>query len=151
MHKREEETLTEMHDKQTKSVNEEIVEKDQAIAPEEKKETKSTIDLFSTSAEPSLGDRFKSNDQITIADKITKEYINELREAIGINEKFLFINELFNGDMARYNKIIDELDALKTIEGVNTYMLELKIQSQWKDSNEALIKLTELLHRKFTK
>ena len=151
MHKREEEILTEMHDEQTESVGEKIAEKDQAIAPEEKKETKSTIDLFSTSAEPSLGDRFKNDNQITIADKITKDYINELREAIGINEKFLFINELFNGDMARYNKIIDELDALKTMEGVNTYMLELKIQSQWTDDNQALIKLTELLHRKFNK
>jgi hypothetical protein len=51
--------------------------------------------------------------------------------------------------MSRYNKIIDELDHLATLEGVNTYMLELKIQSQWQDDNEALIKLTQLLHRKF--
>jgi hypothetical protein len=145
----QEETLTEMHDEILETVEEKKAEKDQEIAPEEKKETKSTIDLFSTSAEPSLGERLKSDSQITIADKIKKEYINELREAIGINEKFLFINELFNGDMARYNKIIDELDALKTMEGVNTYMLELKIQSQWKDDNQALIKLTELLNRKF--
>jgi len=112
---------------------------------------KSTIDLFSTSAEPTLGDRLKGIEQPTIADKINKNTINELREAIGINEKFLFINELFNGDMSRYNRIIDELDGLSTIEGVNTYMLELKIQNQWRDDNAALIKLTELLQRKFIK
>lgn len=143
--------LPEVHDEQSGAAGEKIIEKDQLLAPEERKEKKSTIDLFSTSAEPSLGDRLKSSDQPTIADKITRNTINELREAIGINEKFLFINELFNGDMARYNKIIDELDALKTMEGVNTYMLELKIQSQWKDDNAALIKLNELLQRKFVK
>jgi hypothetical protein len=118
---------------------------------EEKIKSKSTIDLFSTSVEPTLGEKLKAVDQTTIADKITKEAINELREAIGINEKFLFINELFNGDMNRYNKIIDELDQFPTLEGVNTYMLEIKIQNQWTDDNPALIKLTELLQRKFVK
>ena len=119
---------------------------------EEKEETeKSTIDLFTSSAGPTLSDTFSEGEQPTIADKINKEGVNELREAIGINEKFLFINELFNGDLGRYNKVIDELDELTTIEGVNTYVLELKIQSQWADDNIALIKLTDLLNRKFVK
>ena len=119
---------------------------------EEKEETeKSTIDLFTSSAGPTLSDTFSEGEQPTIADKINKEGVNELREAIGINEKFLFINELFNGDLGRYNKVIDELDELTTIEGVNTYALELKIQSQWADDNIALIKLTDLLNRKFVK
>ena len=119
---------------------------------EEKEETeKSTIDLFTSSAGPTLSDTFSEAKQPTIADKINKEGVNELREAIGINEKFLFINELFNGDLGRYNKVIDELDELATIEGVNTYVLELKIQSQWADDNIALIKLTDLLNRKFVK
>ncbi len=129
-----------------------VVEKSEEDLSEKKEvQVRSTIDLFSTSAEPTLGDKFKSDEQPTIADKITKNPINELREAIGINEKFLFINELFNGDMGRYNKIIDELDQLQTMEGVNTYLLELKIQNQWSDNNPALLKLTELLHRKFIK
>ena len=128
---------------------EQVSKKEENRTEEKEVYVKSTIDLFSTSSEPTLGDRLKNADQPTIADKITKNTINELREAIGINEKFLFINELFNGDMSRYNKIIDELDQFATLEGVNTYMLELKIQSQWSDDNPALIKLTELLHRKF--
>ena len=119
---------------------------------EEKEETeKSTIDLFTSSAGLTLSDKFSEAEQPTIADKITSEGINELREAIGINEKFLFINELFNGDMGRYNKVIDELDELATLEGVNTYLLELKIQSQWADDNTALIKLTDMLNKKFIK
>ena len=122
---------------------------DGVIEEKDEIQEKSTIDLFSTTGEPTLGDKLKTDKQPTVADKITKSTINELREAIGINEKFLFINELFNCDLNRYNKIIDELDQLPTLEGVNTYMLELKIQSQWADDNPALIKLTEMLHRKF--
>jgi hypothetical protein len=114
-------------------------------------QVKSTIDLFSISEKPTLSDKLKNDEQPTIADKITKNTINELREAIGINEKFQFINDLFNGDMNRYNKIIDELDQLPTLEGVKTYMLELKVQNQWQDDNPALIKLTDMLQRKFVK
>ena len=131
--------------------HEQVTEKEEQKTIEKEVHVKSTIDLFSTASEPTLGDRLKSTEQPSVADKITKNTINELREAIGINEKFLFINELFNGDMSRYNKIIDELDQLTTLEGVNTFMLELKIQSQWQDDSPALLKLTELLQRKFIK
>ncbi len=128
----------------------EPVEKDseEKIMEDTTEEEKSTIDLFSTS-EPTISDKYSKQEIETIADKINKEGINELREAIGINEKFLFINELFNGDMSKYNKAIDELDELTTMEGVNTYLLELKIQNQWADDNPAFVKLTELLKRKF--
>ena len=64
------------------------------------------------------------------------------------NEKFLFINELFNGDMTRYNKILDEINEFTTSKGVETYILELKVQSQWGDDNEAYHKLKELCERK---
>ncbi len=144
------ETPVEKPEESVTPVAEDRSEKEEETAKREVR-PKSTIDLFSTSAEPTLGDRLKSVEQPTIADKITKNTINELREAIGINEKFLFINELFNGDLSRYNKIIDELDQLQTMEGVNTYMLELKIQSQWQDDSDAFAKLTELLQRKFVK
>jgi len=76
--------------------------------------------------------------------------ITNIREAIGINEKFLFINELFNGDLSRYNKILDDINELTTKKGVDTYLLELKIQFQWADENDAYIKLRELLDRKFS-
>jgi hypothetical protein len=119
--------------------------------PEESSEEdphKSTIDLFST-AEPTVSDKYSEQEPVTLADKLNKEGINELREAIGINEKFLFINELFNGDMSKYNKVIDELDEMSTLKGAETYLLELKVQNQWAEDNQAFAKLSELLKRKF--
>ena len=110
--------------------------------------SKSTIDLFST-AEPTIGDVYSEQETETVAEKFHKESVNELREAIGINEKFLFINELFNGDMSKYNKAIDELDEMATYKGTETYLLELKVQHQWAEDNPAFIKLKELLKRKF--
>ncbi len=115
---------------------------------ETEEDSKSTIDLFS-SAEPTISDVYSEQETVTVADKFNQETVNELREAIGINEKFLFINELFNGDMSKYNKAIDELDEMATYKGAETYLLELKVQHQWEEDSQALMKLTELVKRKF--
>lgn len=109
---------------------------------------KTTFDLFTDSAAETLADKLGSNDEASIADKMQKSQVNDLRQAIGINEKFLFINELFNGDMGRYNKVIDELNGLETQRGIDAYLLELKVANQWPENNEAFKKLKKLLARK---
>lgn len=109
----------------------------------------SAFDLFTASAEKTIGDQFDSNDESSIAQKMQKSKITDLKQAIGINEKFLFINELFNGDLGRYNKAIDEFNELNTQRGVDTHLLELKIHNQWQEDNEAFMKLKSLLDRKF--
>ena len=107
-----------------------------------------TYDLFSENTESPVAERFQVGEEQNIAERMQKTSISNIREAIGINEKFLFINELFNGDLGRYNKILDDINELSTKKGVDTYLLELKIQFQWADDNEAYVKLKDLLDRK---
>ena len=116
---------------------------------EEKEQAATAYDLFSGSAESPVGEKYAQKDEPSVAEKIQKSQIVNIREAIGINEKFLFINELFNGDMSRYNKILDDINALPTQKGVETYLLEMKIQFQWADDNEAFVAFKELIERKF--
>lgn len=107
-------------------------------------------ELFSGNTDKPVADKFQNKEEQSIADKIQKSHISNIREAIGINEKFLFINKLFNGDLGRYNKILDDINELPTEKGVDTYLFELKIEFQWTDDNEAYLKLKELLDRKFS-
>lgn len=123
-------------------------QKSETSFSEKNEPIKSTVDLFSDSATETIGDKIGSKEQSSIADKMQKSQVNDLRQAIGINEKFLFINELFNGDLGRYNKVIDELNELKTQEGINAYLIELKVANQWPETNEAYRKLKNLLDRK---
>lgn len=116
--------------------------------PMPKEDEKSTIDLFSNDAEKTIADKLGSNDESSIADKMQQSQVNDLRQVIGINEKFLFINELFNGDMGKYNKVIDELNELSSQQGINAYLIELKIANRWNDENEAFVKLSKILERK---
>ena len=112
-------------------------------------ETKSNFDLFSESGTATVSDKFTGNDKQSLADKMQGSRVSDLRKSIGINEKFLFINELFNGDMGRYNKAIDELNELTTLKGAEVFLLELKVQNQWDDELDAFLKLKDLSERKF--
>lgn len=115
----------------------------------QKHENTTTYDLFSGSAEKPIADRLTKTEETSIADKMQKSHIANIREAIGINDKFLFINELFNGDMSRYNKILDDINSMTTKRGIDTFLLELKIQSQWANDNEAYLRFKEIIERKF--
>jgi len=126
----------------------ETVHKPETNFNENRESVKSTVDLFSDNAAESIGDKLGSKDESSIADRMQKSQVNDLRQAIGINEKFLFINELFNGDLGRYNKVIDELNELTTHEGINAYLIELKVANQWSDKNDAYLKFKSLLDRK---
>ena len=51
--------------------------------------------------------------------------------------------------MEKYNRSIENLNDLKTLNGALIYLNELRIELQWNSSNEAYKKLLELVHRKF--
>ena len=104
---------------------------------------------FELETPETLGERLQQQQDPTLADKLQHSALNSLQSAIGINDKFLFVNELFNGSMEKYNRSIANLDDLKTLNGALIYLNELRIELQWNSSNEAYKKLLELVHRKF--
>lgn len=95
------------------------------------------------------GDEIEMTIPQSLADKYQHNSLNDLRSAIGINDKFLLVNELFGGSMEKYNKSIDNLNDLKTLNGALVYMNELRVELQWNSNNEAYKRLLELVHRKF--
>lgn len=49
-----------------------------------------------------------------ISERLANLPLKSLKGAIGINDKILLVNELFKGDMGKYNDLIDKLDRLST-------------------------------------
>ena len=103
---------------------------------------------FELSTGETLGEKMMGEDH-SLAAKLQQNPGQDLKSAIGINDKFLFVNELFGGSMEKYNKSIDNLNDLKTLNGAMIYLNELKIELQWNSSNEAYQKLKDLVSHKF--
>lgn len=77
--------------------------------------------------------------------------IKDLKKAIGINDRFVFINELFRGDEAMYER------SIKTINGFSIYPeaqywmeREIKIKLGWDDSRPATQEFYALVKRRFS-
>jgi len=76
--------------------------------------------------------------------------IRDLKKAIGLNDRFLFVNELFRGDENMYER------SLKTINGFNIYpeaeywiQRELKVKLSWPDNSETVKLFDQLVKRRF--
>lgn len=79
--------------------------------------------------------------------KLANGPISSLRAAIGLNDRFLFIREIFDNNTEKYNKIIEQLDKLETIqEAVDYLKANLTLQK-----NDTSLKFVDLLKRRFSK
>jgi len=100
--------------------------------------------------ELSLNDRLKQNNT-ELSEKLKETPVKDLRKAVGINDRFLFINELFRGDESMYER------SIKTINGFNIYaeaeywiIRELKIKLGWKNDSTIVQHFDQLVRRRFS-
>ncbi|MBR4155984.1 MAG: hypothetical protein IKU01_04705, partial [Bacteroidales bacterium] len=96
-----------------------------------------------------LGDKLESVEDRSLAARLQRKPVTDLMNAIGINDKFLLLNELFAGSMEKYNKSIRALNSFSTLLGAKTYMSELQIEFQWDCESDAYKKLDSLVERRF--
>jgi len=98
--------------------------------PQKNIESQPVFDLFSINEE-SIADKFIKESDNSIAAKITKKKTSDLKSIIGINEKFLFINELFNGNMQDYNEAVNSLNSFTDHEEASNFIESLKQSNNW--------------------
>lgn len=94
-----------------------------------------------------------NHDVQTLADTIASpgfgrygEPIADLRQAIGINDKFLMIRDLFGGDSALFESTIAALNAQPGLDDCMIYIAE---HFAWSPDSESAKLIMELLERKF--
>lgn len=98
-----------------------------------------------------LGDSFAGvktlAEQMTQDDAPTTPFnrIKDLRSAIGLNDKFLMIRDLFGGDAERYEATIDTLDEFEDLDECIIYIVE---NFRWNPDLEASKLLISLIERK---
>ena len=88
-------------------------------------------------------------EDISLAAKLTRAHVDDIRMALGINDKVMIINDLFNGSVERYNKSIDALNDFPTLSGARVYMSELQIELQWDTECQSYKMLNDLVERRF--
>ncbi|MEI7733896.1 MAG: hypothetical protein WCI49_00460 [Ferruginibacter sp.] len=120
-----------------------------AIYTAPKKETKE-INEVNAGNNASLNDKLKQS-RIDLGETLTEIPIRDLKKAIGINDRFLFINELFRGDENMYERSIKTINSFSILPEAEYWIQrELKVKLAWNDGNETVKQFTQLVKRRFT-
>jgi hypothetical protein len=90
-----------------------------------------------------LGTRKQGDDVLEI---LRTKPLSSLNEAIGINDKFLFIREIFNGNTDSYNEAIQKLEKVGNIPDAMAVIMGYAGDNS---GSEAVTQLVDLIKRKF--
>ena len=98
----------------------------------------------------SLNEKLK-DERAEVATTLQGSPIRDLKKGIGVNDRFLFVQDLFRGDENMFER------SLKTINGFNIYpeaeywiQRELKVKLSWPDNSETVKLFDQLVKRRFS-
>jgi len=106
------------------------------------------MDLFSVPA-TGFSERLKEAHEISHGPEKKAEKEDDLKAMISINEKFLFINELFDGNLREYNMMIEALNNSPDLKYALDYIDLLRKKNLWESASPAFRRIMELVEHKF--
>ncbi len=88
----------------------------------------------------------------TIAGTYSHQPIKDLKSVISLNDKLLFVKDLFNGYSLAYSEAIELVNRLDSMEAADKFLkLHYAAKNNWPDKQATADKFYEILGRRFTK
>jgi len=136
----EEQIIIEKADEQTEVLEKEELEMEEDVEPFVGGQRLG--DSFSK--EKSVND-ILANDNNKLEYKISNSPVTSIQAAIGINDRYQYIRELFDGSGDKYTEAVTDLDKMSTIQEAVAY---LQLNYKWKKT-ETSLKFVNLVKRRF--
>jgi len=97
----------------------------------------------------SINDRLREK-RVEVATLLQGSPVKDLRKAIGINDRYLFINELFRGDEAMYERSLKTINSYSFLPEAEYWIQrELKIKLGWDEDSATVQHFDQLVKRRF--
>jgi hypothetical protein len=101
-------------------------------------------------SEHSLNDRLKE-DRKEVAHLLVDAPVRDLRRAIGINDRFVFISELFRGDEVMYERSIKTINGFRIFPEAEYWIeRELKVKLAWDETKDCTRHFYQMVKRRFS-
>jgi hypothetical protein len=110
------------------------------VKKEESQESTTLLDRFGS--KKVLHENFESE---SVVNQISTP-VSSLSKAIGINDKFRFIKELFGGDSDLYNETIKKLDTIGSLVSAISY---IESNFSWDKNSDSVKQLISLIRRRY--
>jgi hypothetical protein len=90
---------------------------------------------------------------VNVKPEMAREEVNQVKPksplAIGINDKFRFINELFAQNSSEYNIALEQINNLNTWNEAEIYLNSLKNVYEWDSKEESVVQFYLLVKKRF--
>jgi len=97
----------------------------------------------------SLNDKLKQAN-LELSDALQEVPVKDLKKAIGINDRFLYIKELFRGDEVMYERSIKTINSFSIYPEAEYWIKrELKLKLAWDEMTPAVKQFDQLIRRRF--
>jgi hypothetical protein len=107
-------------------------------------------DIIGGGTGSSLNEKLKS-DVVDLRSALNDTPVRDLKKAIGINDKHVFINQLFRGDEAMYERSIKTINAFRILPEAEYWMeRELKVKLGWDENRDVTRHFYQLVKRRFS-
>ena len=114
--------------------------------PEQKRE----VNQWANQESRSVNDKLNET-KTELSAKLSEGPVKDLKRAIGINDRFLYINELFRGDEMMYERSIKTINGFVIFAEAEYWIKrELKIKLGWLDNNLIVKQFDHLVRRRFS-
>lgn len=98
----------------------------------------------------SLNDRLKEK-KTELMEKLKDSPVKDLRKAVGINDRFVFINDLFRGDESMYERSIKTINSFSIYAEAEYWITrELKVKLGWDKNSPVVQHFDQLVKRRFS-
>lgn len=109
---------------------------------------KPIVEPISSKPAPSLNDLLAKTNHNS---EIVKAPISDLKQAINLNEKLLFIKDLFNGYNLAYSEAIDIVNKMNNFETADGFLQNnYAVKNNWASKQATVDQFYELLNRRFS-
>lgn len=99
---------------------------------------------------PDLNEQYSELDDNSVSEQLQRQPIADLVSSIGLNERYLYSNELFNGEMEEFKFELEQLNQFNSLAEAQAYFkTQLLEQRNWSQDNELVKALSNLVERRY--
>lgn len=96
---------------------------------------------------PTVEETEKIAEPIVSINTITTD--EDIRKIIGINDKYLYINELFNGSDSSYEEVVNKLNSFRSYPEAISWLDEVHSENNWNDENDTVVSFYNIVNHYF--
>ncbi len=99
---------------------------------------------------PTLNDQLKDDEKVTIADIHETQGTGKMQESISVNQRYMFINELFQGNADQYTQAINDIERCESFDDSVELMIQKYAKKlDWNMNSQEVKELLKVIFKRY--